>query len=81
MKSNLQRKFGSSSSEGDSFVANLDPELRRKLEAMESDTKKQETEIETASSASSSSTTPVTAQAQAERAARICDIIVEGREK
>jgi len=81
LKSNLQRKFGSSSSEGDSFVANLDPELRRKLEAMESDTKIQETEIETASSASSSSTTPVTAQAQAERAARICDIIVEGREK
>jgi len=71
LKSHLQRKFGSSSSEGDSFVANLDPELRRKLEAMESDTKESIQETET----------PVTAQAQAERAARICDIIVEGREK
>jgi len=91
LKSHLQRKFGSSSSEGhgDSFVANLDPELRRKLEAMESDTKIQESESEAASSScptpsspsSSSCSTPVTAQAQAERAARICDIIVEGREK
>merc|ERR1719410_1882069 len=70
LKSNLQRKFGSTSEEN-SFVANLDEELRRKLDSIGEDDNKEEVK-----------TAPVvTAQLQAERAARICDIIVEEREK
>ena len=70
LKSNLQRKFGSTSEEN-SFVANLDEELRRKLDSIGKDDNKEEVK-----------TAPVvTAQLQAERAARICDIIVEEREK
>jgi len=68
LKSNLQRKFGSS--EDNSFVANLDEELRRKLESIGEDDNKEEVKA-----------TVVTAELQAERAARICDIIVEEREK
>jgi len=68
LKSNLQRKFGSS--EDNSFVANLDEELRRKLDSIGEDDNKEEVKA-----------TVVTAELQAERAARICDIIVEEREK
>lgn len=70
MKSNLQRKFGSTSEEN-SFVANLDEELRRKLDSIGEDDNKEEVKAAPV----------VTAELQAERAARICDIIVEEREK
>lgn len=50
----------------DSFVASLDEDLRRKLDTIGEDDKR---------------TARVTAESQAERAARVCDIIVEEKEK
>ena len=49
-----------------SFVASLDEELKRKLDSIGEDDKR---------------TVRVTAESQAERAARVCDIIVEEKEK
>merc|ERR1711976_127901 len=78
LKSNLQRKFGSTND--DSFVANLDSELRRKLDSIGEDNNNVGSSTESKPSLPVS-TDPVTAEKQAERAARICDIIVEEREK
>lgn len=50
----------------DSFVASLDEDLRKKLDTIGEDDKR---------------TVRVTAESQAERAARVCDIIVEEKEK
>merc|ERR1712066_839618 len=63
----LQRKFGSVSD--DSFVACLDEDLRRKLDSIGLDDEKAVRQEE--------DKRPVSAESQAERAARICDIIVE----
>merc|ERR1712141_732776 len=70
LKSNLKRKFGSTADDG--FISNLDDDLKQKLEApvggpVEDDATRKTSESEARSKAES----------QAERAARICDIIVE----
>merc|ERR1711981_722546 len=70
LKSNLKRKLGSTAEEG--FISNLDDDLKQKLEgpaggAAEADTMRKTSESEGRTKAES----------QAERAARICDIIVE----
>jgi len=66
LKSNLKRKFGSMSDDG--FISNLDDDLKLKLEsspAQDDPIKNPESEAQ------------LKAETQAERAARICDIIVE----
>jgi len=70
LKSNLKRKFGSTADDG--FISNLDDDLKQKLEApvggpVEDDATRKTSESEARTKAES----------QAERAARICDIIVE----
>jgi len=65
-KSNLKRKLGSSADDG--FISNLDEDLKQKLEAPVEDD---------ATRKSSESEARTKAETQAERAARICDIIVE----
>jgi len=70
LKSNLKRKFGSTADDG--FISNLDDDLKQKLEApvggpFEEDSSRKTSESEARTKAES----------QAERAARICDIIVE----
>merc|ERR1711936_1333608 len=67
LKSNLKRKFGSMTDDG--FISNLDDDLKKKLESPSSgcdDVRK-----------TSESEARMKAETQAERAARICDIIVE----
>jgi len=61
LKSNLKRKFGSMTDDG--FISNLDDDLKQKLEC--SPLPAEESQARTK------------AETQAERAARICDIIVE----
>jgi len=66
LKSNLKRKFGSTSDDG--FISNLDDDLKQKLDsspAQDGPIKNPESEAQ------------IKAETQAERAARICDIIVE----
>jgi len=67
LKSNLKRKLGSTTEDG--FISNLDDDLKEKLEspssASEELSRRAESEARTK------------AETQAERAARICDIIVE----
>ena len=68
LKSNLKRKLGSTADDG--FISNLDDELKQKLEGpveVEEDTVRKTSEPQVRTKAES----------QAERAARICDIIVE----
>lgn len=70
LKSNLKRKLGSTAEDG--FISNLDDDLKQKLEGpaggpAEADTVRKTSESEGRTKAES----------QAERAARICDIIVE----
>jgi len=66
LKSNLKRKLGSTTEDG--FISNLDDDLKQKLEGpAEADTVRKTSESEGKTKAES----------QAERAARICDIIVE----
>lgn len=70
LKSNLKRKLGSTTDDG--FISNLDDDLKQKLEgpaggSVEDDTIRKTSESEARTKAES----------QAERAARICDIIVE----
>jgi len=68
LKSNLKRKLGSTADDG--FISNLDDELKQKLEGpveVEEDTVRKTSETQARTKAES----------QAERAARICDIIVE----
>lgn len=65
--SKVQRKMGSNTP--DSFVNNLDQELQQKLASIGDDQPDQQNE--------QTNKQPVTAETQAERAARICDIIVE----
>jgi len=68
LKSNLKRKLGSTADDG--FISNLDDELKQKLEGpveVEEDTVRKTSEPQVKTKAES----------QAERAARICDIIVE----
>merc|ERR1719341_2663180 len=65
--SKVQRKMGSNTP--DSFVNNLDQELQQKLASIGDDQQDQQHE--------QTNKQPVTAETQAERAARICDIIVE----
>ena len=69
MKARIERKFGSTSN--DSFISNLDEELRQKLESIGEDDKKEEPAMP--------QVTIVTAESQAERAAKICDIVVEAK--
>merc|ERR1711936_823825 len=67
LKSNFKRKFGSMTDDG--FISNLDDDLKEKLECPSSgcdDVRK-----------TSDSEAKMKAETQAERAARICDIIVE----
>jgi len=66
LKSNLKRKFGSMTDDG--FISNLDDDLKQKLDSSpaQNDTRK-----------TSESDGKNKAETQAERAARICDIIVE----
>merc|ERR1711936_1185065 len=61
LKSNLKRKFGSMTDDG--FISNLDDDLREKLDSPPAPTEESEGKN--------------MAETQAERAARICDIIVE----
>lgn len=66
LKSNLKRKFGSTTDDG--FISNLDDDLKQKLDctpAQDDTIKPSEVEAK------------IKAETQAERAARICDIIVE----
>jgi len=66
LKSNLKRKLGSTADDG--FISNLDDDLKQKLEGpVEDDTVRKTSESEARTKA----------ETQAERAARICDIIVE----
>jgi len=66
LKSNLKRKLGSTTEDG--FISNLDDDLKQKLEGpAEADTVRKTSESEGRTKA----------ETQAERAARICDIIVE----
>jgi len=70
LKSNLKRKLGSTAEDG--FISNLDDDLKQKLEGpaggpADADTVRKTSESEGRTKAES----------QAERAARICDIIVE----
>ena len=66
LKSNLKRKLGSTAEDG--FISNLDDDLKQKLEGPgEVDTVRKTSEPEARTKA----------ETQAERAARICDIIVE----
>lgn len=66
LKSNLKRKLGSTADDG--FISNLDDDLKQKLEGpVEDDTVRKTSEPEARTKA----------ETQAERAARICDIIVE----
>jgi len=66
LKSNLKRKLGSTAEDG--FISNLDDDLKQKLEGpVEDDTVRKTSEPEARTKA----------ETQAERAARICDIIVE----
>jgi len=70
LKSNLKRKLGSTAEDG--FISNLDDDLKQKLEGpaggpAEADTVRKTSESEGRTKA----------ETQAERAARICDIIVE----
>ena len=66
LKSNLKRKLGSTADDG--FISNLDDDLKQKLEGPgEVDTVRKTSEPEARTKA----------ETQAERAARICDIIVE----
>jgi len=66
LKSNLKRKLGSTAEDG--FISNLDDDLKQKLEGpVEDDTVRKTSESEARTKA----------ETQAERAARICDIIVE----
>merc|ERR1711944_136974 len=70
LKSNLKRKFGSMTDDG--FISNLDDDLKQKLEGSaggpaEADAVRKTSESEGRTKA----------ETQAERAARICDIIVE----
>jgi len=70
LKSNLKRKLGSTADDG--FISNLDDDLKQKLEGpaggpVEDDTMRKTSESEARTKA----------ETQAERAARICDIIVE----
>jgi len=70
LKSNLKRKFGSTAEDG--FISNLEDDLKQKLEGSaggpaEADTVRKTSESEGRTKA----------ETQAERAARICDIIVE----
>jgi len=70
LKSNLKRKLGSTAEDG--FISNLDDDLKQKLEGptggpAEADTMRKTSESEGRTKA----------ETQAERAARICDIIVE----
>ena len=61
LKSNLKRKFGSMTDDG--FISNLDDDLREKLDSPPAPAAESEGKN--------------MAETQAERAARICDIIVE----
>lgn len=66
LKSNLKRKLGSTAEDG--FISNLDDDLKQKLEGpVEDDTVRKTSKPEARTKA----------ETQAERAARICDIIVE----
>ena len=70
LKSNLKRKLGSTTDDG--FISNLDDDLKQKLEGpaggpVEDDKMRKTSESEARTKA----------ETQAERAARICDIIVE----
>jgi len=66
LKSNLKRKLGSTAEDG--FISNLDDDLKQKLEGpVEDDSVRKTSEPEARTKA----------ETQAERAARICDIIVE----
>merc|ERR1712012_677751 len=69
LKARIERKLGSTSN--DSFISNLDEELRQKLESIGEDDKKEEPAMP--------QVTIVTAESQAERAAKICDIVVEAK--
>jgi len=66
--SKVQRKMGSNNP--DTFADNLDQELQQKLASIGDDDSNQQHQ-------QSNKQQPVTAESQAERAARICDIIVE----
>merc|ERR1712001_95259 len=70
LKSNLKRKFGSTADDG--FISNLDDDLKQKLEAPAGGPVEEE-----ATKKTSESEARTKAETQAERAARICDIIVE----
>jgi len=70
LKSNLKRKFGSTADDG--FISNLDDDLKQKLEAPVGGPVEEE-----ATKKTSESEARTKAESQAERAARICDIIVE----
>jgi len=70
LKSNLKRKFGSTADDG--FISNLDDDLKQKLEAPAGGPIEEE-----ATKKTSESEARTKAETQAERAARICDIIVE----
>jgi len=70
LKSNLKRKFGSTADDG--FISNLDDDLKQKLEAPAGGPVEEEATRKT-----SESEARTKAESQAERAARICDIIVE----
>jgi len=65
--SKVQRKMGSNNT--DTFANNLDEELQQKLASIGED--------QPSEGAEQTNKQPVTAETQAERAARICDIIVE----